>query len=526
MEVAESPPADAPVTGSASGPPGGPLVRAIGSWWLITIVVLVVYLVSPVRSATTHDPDFVPMTAHSIVHHASLAIDGFGAERLVGHPLVVTDGSLPAGTVVTDPSELRGVLAHPGVHVLDYFPWTSALFAVPAVVATDAVSAVLGTPDSGELIRRGDFELLHTASASVVVLGAMLLVRATALLVLQGPLGRRRIVANGVALVFALGTSAWSTASRALWQHTPSLLMLTLTLYLAVRIDRREPQHPGPQDRRRGVGPPDRWVIALGAAAVGAAVVRPTNLAFAVLILGWVLVRRRDEPVPTLVAVAIGAAAAVAVFVGAGLLLAGEPIPAYYSSGRLVLGGWFPEAVAANWVSPSRGLLVASPVLVLSVPGSVLSWRDPERRSLVVALWLSVGAVTVSVSAFPHWWAGHSFGPRFMTEAVPQLFVLALPAVGRLLDPTWSRERPARARAAVAAVVVLSLWSIAFHAVGATAGAAGCWNIYPDDVDEHPGRVWSVTDSQVLEPVHRLLDGTRRRAENEVCESPARTGTG
>ncbi|MBS1836954.1 MAG: hypothetical protein JST64_04590 [Actinobacteria bacterium] len=502
----------------------------LGSWWLLALVVAAVYLLSPVRSATTHDPAFVPMTAHSLVHRGSLAIDDVGADRLVGHPIVVTDGSLPAGAVVEDPAVLRRVLGNPGVQVFDYFPWTSALFAVPGVVVTDAVAAVAGTPDSARLIRDGDFELIHTASASFVVIGAVLLFRATALIVLGGGDRRRRLLANGAALVFALGTSAWSTASRALWQHTPSLLLLSLLLYLAVRIDRTDPTRPTEMtasgeptgDRVRRPSVLDGAVVALGASAVGAAIVRPTNLAVAVLLVGWVIVRRRATLPSAVLSVALGALSVAVGFVVCNLVLLGDPLPAYYSSGRVVFGAWFPEAVASNWISPSRGLLVASPILVLAVSGAVVAWRDPQRRSLVAVLWVSVLAVTISVSAFPHWWAGHSFGPRFMTEAVPQLAVLALPAV----DVVFRAERlrrgaPTRRRAlsTAALVVVLALWSIAFHASGSVAGVTGCWNIYPVDVDSDPGRIWSVLDAQVLEPVHRLLDADRRAAEDGVCLS-------
>ena len=35
-----------------------------------------------------------------------------------------------------------------------------------------------------------------------------------------------------VVLIFAFGTSAWSTASRGLWQHGPTMLMLSIALYL------------------------------------------------------------------------------------------------------------------------------------------------------------------------------------------------------------------------------------------------------------------------------------------------------
>ena len=43
------------------------------------------------------------------------------------------------------------------------------------------------------------------------------------------------------AIIFAFCTSAWSTASRALWQHGPSMLMLAFTLYL-ILLSRNKPE--------------------------------------------------------------------------------------------------------------------------------------------------------------------------------------------------------------------------------------------------------------------------------------------
>lgn len=508
--------------------------RVLGSWWLLAAVVLAVYLLSPVRDATEHDPAFVPLTAHSLVHGRDLTLDEFGAERLLGHPVVVTDGSLDPGFVVGEVGangwqQLQAAVSDPDVDVLDYFPWTTAVVAVPGVLLSDAIAALGDGPDSGELIVEHRLAFVHSASASVVVLGAVLAMRAAALVVLSGSAVRRRILASAVALVFALGTSAWSTASRALWQQTPSLLMLSLALWCAVQVDRRQDDRTDEtadgadrvHDRRAAWADP--WVLGLGAAATGAAIVRPTNLAFGAIIVVWVLVRRRPL-VAALGSVVVGASAVAGLFVAVNLLLVRRMVPAYYSAGRVEPGGWFLEAVAANWVSPSRGLLLASPVLLLAVPGAVVAWRDPQRRSLIVALWASVAAVTVSISAFPQWWAGHSYGPRFMTEAVPQLVVLALPAVDVVF--AWERLRagsPRRGGAVTAAVavVVLAAWSVAFHAVGSVAGASGCWNRYPVDVDQDPSRVWSLSEAQVLEPVRRVLDDERRAGQDAVCVTVA-----
>ena len=505
--------------------------RLLGSWWLLAVVVLAVYLASPVRNATEHDPAFTPLTADSLVHGRGVALDSFGAKRLIGHPVVLTDEALDPGFVVTAVgadgwSELRAAVDDPDVDVRDYFPWPAAVLAVPGVVVTDAVAALAGGDDSHELIAEHRFSFVHTASASIVVLGAALALRAAALVVLGGSPDRRRLLANATALVFAFGTSAYSTAGRALWQHTPSLLLLSLAMWCAVRV---QPafcvsltSHSDVGDTQNAEGRVDPWVVGLAAALTGAAIVRPTNLGVALVLLAWVLVRRRGQWVPTLASVLVGGVVVSGAFVLVSQALLGRWLPEYYSAGRLRFGEWIPEAVAANVVSPSRGLLIASPFLLLAIPGTWIVWRHRERdhRALVVALWAGIAVVTASVSAFPQWWAGHSFGPRFMTETVPLMFVLALPA----WDAVFAADRlragaPRRSRsvAAVVAVTVLAVWSIGFHASGSVAGVTGCWNLYPDDIDSDPSRVWSVTDSQVLEPLHRVLDADRRAAQDEAC---------
>jgi hypothetical protein len=48
-------------------------------------------------------------------------------------------------------------------------------------------------------------------------------------------LGATRLAALGVALAYGLGTSAWSIASQALWQHGPAQFWLALAMLLLAR---------------------------------------------------------------------------------------------------------------------------------------------------------------------------------------------------------------------------------------------------------------------------------------------------
>ena len=44
-----------------------------------------------------------------------------------------------------------------------------------------------------------------------------------------------------LALLFALATSAYSVAGRAVWQHTPSMLLLTIVIYMLLRAREQQP---------------------------------------------------------------------------------------------------------------------------------------------------------------------------------------------------------------------------------------------------------------------------------------------
>ena len=96
-------------------------------------------------------------------------------------------------------------------------------------------------------------------------------------------------------------------------------------------------------------------------------------------------------------------------------------MPDYYQPNRVSVSGTFGEAMLGNLVSPARGLFVYSPVLLLALSGLVLALRQREERLLSACFAIIVVMHWLVVSRFPHWWGGHSYGPRFMTDIVPFL---------------------------------------------------------------------------------------------------------
>ncbi len=493
-------------------------MSAVGRWatspLALVLVVLAVYAVVVVDS-TDNDPSLAPFTASSLVRDGDTDLRDLPPEVLVDRPIVVA-GS-PAGNVFTSTAAVQAALdrAGPNAAVRDYFPVVPALLAVPTVVLADTFGPILGQGDARQLLLEDRFGLLHTLTASIVVALAVLVARSITLRLVSGPDARRRWIATITALVLAFGTTAWSVASRALWQHGPSLLLLLVALWLILML---RDDTTTPAATRRGV----RVAAALGAVLAAAVVTRPTNAVPTLALVAWVAWCRRDRLAPVLLG---GLAVTVLAGVVAAALGLGVP-PPYYSASRITLGADTLGAIAANLVSPSRGLLVSTPIALLALPGAWLWWRRPEDRPLVVALTVWVVGTVLAVSAFTQWWAGHTFAARFTTETLPALLLLAVPAVdavapGRTdaVAPVGPAEVPGwmRSRVALGVVAVLAVWSVGFHATGAWSRQTSCWNEGPVDVDDDPGRVWSVTDSQVGRAAGALVTHGPRRAVAGPC---------
>lgn len=346
-------------------------------------------------------------------------------------------------------------------HLYNFFPIGTTLVALPMVWFAEVT---LGSGWGEDHVRAQHYE--RWIAAIVVGLATVFVwLIAAARLTDVGP----RLV---VVAAFAFATPAWSTASRALWQHGPSMMLLAAALWLVIAAERR----PGVL---AALGP----VLALGW------VVRPTNVVSAVVLLALATLRWRRWGL-----VSAGLAlVSVIPFLAFNLEVYGRWLPPYASAPRLVLGPTFLEALAGNLVSPNRGLLVFSPVLLLAVWGVALRLRQRRFEPIEAALAATVAAHWVVVSLFPHWWGGHSLGPRLMADMVPYLVYLLVPVVG------WIEAARGRPRGlAVVVVALLFTASCLIHFRCANRTGPSKWNVQPTNIDQDPGRVWDWRDLQFL----------------------------
>jgi hypothetical protein len=360
-------------------------------------------------------------------------------------------------------------------HTYNLYPIGTPVLAVPLVWLIDRFMAagwgldMEGLLNEHRLIPAG----LEQCVASVIVAATTMLIYLIGM-----RLGVGHAAATATALILAFGTSAWSTASRALWQHGPTMLMLALALFLFVLAE-RAPRH----------APVALRLLALPLAF--ACVIRPTNVISLAAFSALLFIRYRRY----VLAYSLWGLAVAAPFVVYSLHVYRAPLPPYYTAGGQLGGSAavFLEALAGTLISPSRGLFVFSPVLFFSMYGMV---RRVRSRA-VTALDVTLAAILVlhwMVSALhPNWWGGHSYGPRYLTDTLPYLVYFLFPALCAL-----SRLRGWRKTVVVSVLVATAALSVGIHWRGATNRVVYAWNAGPVSVDVQPSRVWDWRDPQFL----------------------------
>jgi hypothetical protein len=378
-------------------------------------------------------------------------------------------------------------------HVLPTFPWAGAIFAVPLVAVYDGLHKIgIGPGTEAAIAASGNNDLeFELVTMAIVVAITAVVMWEVAVLALAGVADerRRRRLALVAALVFALCTSVLSTASRSYWEHGPDILFLSIALLLAVRSRTR----PGSA----------RW---LGVPLACAYAMRPTSaIPVALFTVGMLLKHRRQ------LGWYLGGAAVIAVpWLWVNHANWGSWLTPYYQPHRVGGNADFWQALAGNMVSPSRGLLIFSPVLALSVPGVILKLRRHAFTTLDAVLVGSVLAHWVVISAFPHWWGGDSYGPRLFTDMVPFLVYLGLPVLEYLGTVTL---RTARQTALIVACTAAALLSLFTNGQMAVFASSHCWNNVPTDVDQDQSKLWNWGDPQFLRGIVRFVSGPNPRRD-------------
>ena len=352
-------------------------------------------------------------------------------------------------------------------HAYNFFPLGTSLFALPAVW--------LALQRGESMIYPQDNQALQNVLSSLTVVAATLLIWALC----------RRFLSRGSSLLvtaaFVFGTSVISTLGTALWSSNLALVFGLGCLLAVVAAGQR------PMTWRRE--------LTLGAIVFAAYLCRPTMvllLPLCALYLwsvsppsgGWL--RHR---LPMVFVATVGGL--YALFVLFSWREFGTFLPPYYQPSRLGSDRFW-QALVGHLVSPSRGILIGSPFLLLTLGGLALWPRVlvRDRRVQLALCWL--GLHWIAISLFHNWWGGWSFGNRLFTEALPPLLLLTI------LSARHAREQLSPVLRA--ATVSLFLAAAAFGTFVHT--NQGLYNVYAilwnDGIDRDPSRVFDWHDPQFL----------------------------
>lgn len=415
---------------------------------LIFTLTLAVFLVSKVHQVA--DSNYSMVLSQSLLDHQTFTLDNYQIPRNqpVWHGYYYKNGPIYQLEFAQD-------------HLYYHFPPGTSVLSIPFVAALNLFDVSAINPD-GTYNPRGEVRVEKAIAALLMaVLAAVFFLTARLLL----PAGWSAVVALGG----ALGTQVYSTASRALWSETWGIFLLGLVLFLILRAE----------TKRVRLSP-----LLLATLLSWTYFTRPTFAIAIVAISVYVLLFHR----PLFIRYAITGAAWLALFVAYSWVHFQQLLPSYYRASRIGTQTFW-TALAGNLVSPARGLLVYVPVL-LFVAYVLIAFRSRLRFPRLVVMALSVIVVhLLLISGFPHWWGGHSFGPRFSTGLVPWFVLLAIIAVD-----SWVRARedlqPWRWRTQVMCGALLLLASMFINARGAAAHPTWRWNQVPNNIDEHPERLW------------------------------------
>jgi hypothetical protein len=426
---------------------------------LIFALALAIFLLSPVSQVT--DSEYSMLLSESLLYHGSFEL---------GHYAIPHE----------EPKWFRYYFQNGEIYQLEAvngrlyynFPPGSSILSIPFVAVANALGVSAANSD-GTYNPRGE-EKIERVLAAILAAGLVCLFFYLARLVL--PIWWSVLVAIGG----GLGTQVWSTASRSLWSDTWGSFLLGVVLLMLF----------GAATGRFRMRP-----ILLATLLSWMYFARPT---FAVHIIGitvYVFLYYRS----LLIRYAVTGAIWLALFISYSWHLYGHLLPSYYRASRLQ-SQLFWTALAANLISPARGLLVYVPVVFFI--GYLLAryWRRIVYPRLAVLSLAIVAMQILSVSGLLHWWGGASFGARFSTGLVPWFVLLAIIGLQARLGARWESDvlKTWARKLELAAGAGLLLISVCINGLGATSTATWIWNARPSNIDDHPERNWDWRQPQFL----------------------------
>ncbi|MFH1125546.1 MAG: hypothetical protein V1703_00330 [Candidatus Altiarchaeota archaeon] len=217
------------------------------------------------------------------------------------------------------------------------------------------------------------------------------------------------------ALIYAFATCTWSVSSQDLWQHGASQMFLAASLYFLLK---------GLKD--------EHYTAYAGFTLACMVAARPPNIPIAVVLTVYVAHRQWRM----LKRFLLWALPPVLFLLAYSWFYFGSLLK--FGQAQYPLEGWVTPmsyGIASLLFSPSKGLFIYSPVLILSFIGIYYSWKN--GNTMLKYLSASVFAM---ILLWSKWWAWHGancYGYRMLLDITPILILFMIPVFQRHLDNKW-----------------------------------------------------------------------------------------
>ncbi|MBN8560516.1 MAG: glycosyltransferase family 39 protein [Leptolyngbya sp. UWPOB_LEPTO1] len=301
-----------------------------------------------------------------------------------------------------------------------------------------------------------------------------------------------RSVALISAFIYAFATHHWVINSQALWQHGSTNLVLIAVMLCFFKANR---------------DPTTKSLLLLNAGILGGLMlgIRPTNLVFLLSIVVYAIALYRRQAFFTV----LGLSSALISI--AWNLYYFKSFTGGYGTFSNLFTLTFEQFIAGFTgllFSPSRGLFVYSPILILAIPGFIQifrRWKQKDEK-LLILLFLSCIPLLLQYCFFRMWWAGASYGYRFLTDLLPILCF----SVNYAIADALSRRKLLNLKILI--VSGLLTFSVFVQVVGVF--GACFWDGIPTVIEYDPfsskltdaeGKLWQHPDSQIERHAHSLM---------------------
>lgn len=283
---------------------------------------------------------------------------------------------------------------------------------------------------------------------------------------------RRQGTAIFFTLTYAFATCVWSVTSRGIWQQGPSLLFITISLFLLLNKNINFIPYSG---------------FFLGMAVFN----RPINFLIALPLTFYIVFHHRNIFRRYILFVAIPAflLCLYSYLYWGSITRLGQVHPLGAFDGNFLSG------LSGLLVSPSRGLFVFSPIFIFSLGYLFYALSSKTIEPIYKYLAISVISLVLLCSKWGYWWGGHCFGYRLLIELIPTLIVFLAICWERVIVNHWYLK---------GIFLCFLLVSIYIHFLGAFYYPSG-FNSSPNDIDHHVERLWDFKDSEITRCTLKLL---------------------